>query len=159
MIGLALFLAAAAPAHPKPAPHRPRPAARPAPRAVAQPAIVTTASGLRIQALKPGTGPKPGPDHAVLITYEGRLASGMVFDKAEQPVGMMVSAVVPGFAEALQLMSKGGTYRIWIPAALGYGAEGAGGGAIPPNAELDFTVTLLDIALPDAPAPAPPPGG
>jgi FKBP-type peptidyl-prolyl cis-trans isomerase FkpA len=137
-----LLLAVAAPA----------PAGLPA----SQPAtMVTTASGLRFQTLKPGTGPRPAADNAVLIAYEGRLADGTVFDKSEQPVGMMVSGVIPGFQEALLLMDQGGTYRFWIPAALAYGAEGAGDGAIPPNAELDFTVTLVDIGRP-APAPAEP---
>lgn len=124
---------------------------------VAQPAtVVTTASGLRIQTLKPGSGPRPGADSAVLIAYEGRLADGTVFDKSEEPVGMMVSGVIPGFQEALLQMSQGGTYRFWIPAALAYGAAGAGGGAIPPNAELDFTVTLVDIGRPAPSPPAPP---
>jgi FKBP-type peptidyl-prolyl cis-trans isomerase len=119
------------------------------------PAIVTTASGLRFQTVKPATGPRPASDDAVLIAYEGRLADGTVFDKSEQPVGMMVSGVIPGFQEALLLMNQGGTYRFWIPASLAYGAQGAGGGAIPPNAELDFTVTLVDIGRP-TPAPAAP---
>lgn len=125
------------------------------PRAAAGPAIVTTASGLRFQTLSPGRGPHPRAESAVLIRYVGRLADGRVFDKSEQPVGMLVSGVIPGFAEALLMMNQGGTYRFWIPAALAYGAQGAGGGAIPPNAELDFTVTLVDIGRP-APAPAPP---
>jgi peptidylprolyl isomerase len=64
-----------------------------------------------------------------------------------------VNAVVPGFAEALQLMQKGGRYRFWIPAALAYGAKGIPG-AIPPNAELEFIVTLVDTRA--APAPAAP---
>ena len=130
--------------------------AAPAQAAAAPPPIVATASGLRFQILRLGTGPRPAADDAVLISYEGRLLDGKVFDKSEQPVGMMVSGVIPGFAEALQLMNQGGTYRFWIPAALAYGAEGAGGGAIPPNAELDFTVTLVDVGRPAAePASAP----
>jgi FKBP-type peptidyl-prolyl cis-trans isomerase len=142
---LALLLAAPpAAAAPKPS------AAAPAPAPA-----VTTASGLRIQTLVPGSGPAPGPDNAVLITYEGRLADGKVFDKSEQPVGMMVSGTVPGFAEGLQLMRMGGTYRLWIPPQLAYGDKGAGGGVVPPGATLDFTVTLLDIGRP-APPPAPP---
>ena len=118
-----------------------------APRAHAAPAhrgIVATPSGVRIQTLKPGTGRSPGPDDAVLINYVGRLAGGKIFDKADR-AGMIVSGTVPGFAEALQHMAKGGTYRVWIPPQLAYGAEGAGDGAIPPNATLDFTITLLDI--------------
>lgn len=119
-------------------------------------APVATASGLRFQTLKPGAGPRPAADNAVLITYEGRLADGTVFDKSEQPVGMMVSGVIPGFQEALLLMNQGGTYRFWIPGALAYGPAGTPDGTIPPNAELDFTVTLVDIGRP-APAPAPAP--
>ena len=131
------FLVLAAAAHP----------AHVAPRAHVAPAhrgIVTTPTGVRIQILKPGTGRSPGPDDAVLINYVGRLASGKVFDKADR-AGMLVSGTVRGFAEALQHMAKGGTYRVWIPPQLAYGAAGAGDGAIPPNATLDFTITLLDI--------------
>jgi FKBP-type peptidyl-prolyl cis-trans isomerase len=142
---LSLLLAAAAPAQPAPA---------------SPPPVVATVSGLRFQTLKPGTGPRPTAADAVLISYEGRLVDGTVFDKSEDPVGMMVSGVIPGFQEALLLMNQGGTYRFWIPGALAYGPQGTPDGAIPPNAELDFTVTLVDIgrpARPPAPAPAEPP--
>jgi FKBP-type peptidyl-prolyl cis-trans isomerase FkpA len=131
---LAAAAAAASPARPA---HPPR-------------GTVVTASGLRIRTLKPGTGPMPGPGDAVLINYVGRLMTGKVFDKADR-AGMMVSGTVPGFAEALQLMHKGGTYRILIPPRLAYGAEGSGDGTIPPDAMLDFTITLLDIGKPAQP--------
>ena len=139
LIPLLLALAAA--------PVQQAPAARLAPP-------VATASGLRFQTLAPGTGPRPTAQDAVLIAYEGRLSDGKVFDKSEQPFGMMVSGVIPGFQEGLLLMNQGGTYRFWIPGALAYGPEGTPDGTIPPNAELDFTVTLVDIGRP-APAPAP----
>ncbi|HEX6376953.1 MAG TPA: FKBP-type peptidyl-prolyl cis-trans isomerase [Allosphingosinicella sp.] len=136
-----LLLAMAAPAQTVPAPAPP------------SGAVVTTASGLRFETLTPGTGPRPAAEDAVLIDYEGRLVDGTLFDKSEKPVGMMVSGVIPGFQEALMLMNQGGTYRFRIPAHLAYGADGAGGGAVPPNADLDFTVTLRDIGRPAA-APA-----
>jgi FKBP-type peptidyl-prolyl cis-trans isomerase FkpA len=125
--------------------------AQPAPAARLEPPVAT-ASGLRFQILKPGTGRRPRAEDAVLIAYEGRLADGRVFDKSEQPVGMRVSGVIAGFAEALLLMNEGGTYRFWIPGALAYGAEGTPDGTIPPNAELEFTVTLVDIGRPAPPA-------
>ena len=129
-------------------------AADPTGRAPAPPAPISVSpSGLRFQVLRPGAGPRPLAPDAVLISYEGRLADGKVFDKSEQPVGMMVSGVIPGFQEALLLMNQGGTYRFWIPGALAYGPEGTPDGTIPPNAELDFTVTLVDIGRP-APVPA-----
>ena len=115
-----------------------------APRAAAPP--VTTVSGLRFRELEPGAGRSPLPGDAVLVSYEGRLADGTIFDSSAEPVGMAVDAVVPGFREALLRMRKGGRYRFWIPPALAYGAEG--GGPIPPDAELDFTVTLHAIGRP-----------
>ena len=109
--------------------------------------VVTTASGLRLQVLEEGTGPQPTPTDIVLIHYTGRLEDGTVFDSSEgkQPVPFPVQGVIPGFTEGLQMMNKGGTYRLRIPPELAYGAQGAGG-VIPPNATLDFDIQLLDIA-------------
>jgi FKBP-type peptidyl-prolyl cis-trans isomerase FkpA len=132
MLSLALLLAVAHPGDPAPA--------------VAPGPVVTTPSGLRFLTLKPGSGPKPTTTDAVLVTYEGHLADGTLFDASAQPVGFGVSDLIPGFTEALLMMEKGGRYRFWIPGHLAYGEAGAGGGAIPPNAELDFIVTLIDIA-------------
>lgn len=114
--------------------------------------VVTTPSGLRFQVLAPGSGRRPVRGDAVLVSYQGRLADGRVFDAAEQPVGLLVDATVPGFTEALLLMNEGGRYRFWIPPRLAYGAEGSGG-VVPPDAELDFTLTLHRIGRPAAPRP------
>jgi FKBP-type peptidyl-prolyl cis-trans isomerase len=133
MIGFALFVAL----------QNAVPALVPPPPAAA-PVVVTTSSGLRFQVLQPGTGRRPVAGDAVLVTYEGRLANGSVFDSAEEPVGFAVSDLVLGFTEALLMMNQGGRYRFWIPPQLAYGAEGSGG-AVPPNAELDFTVTLVAV--------------
>jgi len=142
MLILALALAAAAPAaHSAPPP----PAVR---------GVVTTASGLRIRTLKPGKGGSPGPADTAIIDYEGRLTDGKVFDHAKN-ASLPVSGVVPGFAEALQLMHQGGTYRIWIPPQLAYGDKGAGGGVVPPGATLDFTVTVNAVVKGPAAAPQP----
>ena len=150
MISLAFLLAAA-----------PVPAAAP-PRSFVPPvsvrAVVTTPTGLRFETLKAGAGGKPTTADLVLVTYEGHLADGTLFDASPQPTAFPVAGVVPGFAEALQLMQKGGRYRFWVPSALAYGPNGVPG-AIPPNAELEFIVTLIDMKpaeqAPAAPAPAP----
>jgi FKBP-type peptidyl-prolyl cis-trans isomerase FkpA len=138
MLSLALLLAAAPPPAPKPVP----------PRSFIPPvsvrAVVTTASGLRFETLRAGTGSKPAATDQVLVTYEGHLADGTLFDASPQPTVFPVNGVVPGFAEALQLMQKGGRYRFWIPSALAYGTAGIPG-AIPPDAELEFIVTLIDM--------------
>jgi FKBP-type peptidyl-prolyl cis-trans isomerase FkpA len=111
------------------------------------PPIVTSASGLRLQVLRPGTGRRPQPGDAVQVTYEARLADGTLIDAAREPAGLPVSGLIPGFTEALQLMNQGGQYRFWVPPALAYGTQGVAG-AVPPNAELVFTLTLLRVGPP-----------
>lgn len=111
--------------------------------------IVTTASGLQYQVIEQGGGVRPGPQDMVLVEYEGRLLDGTVFDASARqggPVPLPVGGVIPGWTEALMLMQKGAKYRLWIPSELAYGPQGAGGGVIPPNAVLDFDVTLVDVA-------------
>jgi FKBP-type peptidyl-prolyl cis-trans isomerase FkpA len=107
----------------------------------------TTASGLQYQVVKEGEGPKAGASDYALVTYTGRLQDGTVFDSnaGRSPTPMPVSGVVPGFSEALQLMNKGATYRVRIPPELAYGAAGTPGGPIPPNATLEFDITLVDF--------------
>ncbi len=108
--------------------------------------VTTTQSGLQLQVVKEGTGPRPTTSDIVLVHYKGKLQDGTVFDSTEgkQPVPFPVTGVIPGFTEGLQLMNKGGTYRLKIPSDLAYGAKGAGG-VIPPNATLLFEVDLLSV--------------
>ena len=101
-----------------------------------------TASGLGFSQIKVGSGPKPAANDFVLVNYKGTLAAdGKEFDKGER-VPFPVSQVVAGFSEGLQLMQKGGSYKLCIPAALGYGANAQG--PIPANADLVFDVDLID---------------
>ena len=122
--------------------------------------MTTTQSGLQLQVLEEGTGPQPTTSDIVLVHYTGKLEDGTVFDTTEgkQPVPFPVTGVIPGFTEGLQLMKKGGTYRLKIPSELAYGAKGAGG-VIPPNANLDFEIELIDIAPASALQGMMPPGG
>ncbi len=64
---------------------------------------------------------------------------------------MPVGGSIAGFTEALLLMNEGGRYRFWVPARLAYGRRGSPG-AVPPNADLVFTLTLLRIGRPAQPA-------
>jgi FKBP-type peptidyl-prolyl cis-trans isomerase FkpA len=53
--------------------------------------------------------------------------------------------VIKGWDEGVQGMQPGGQRQLVIPSDLGYGATGAGGGQIPPNATLLFDIELLAI--------------
>ncbi|HEU4704766.1 MAG TPA: FKBP-type peptidyl-prolyl cis-trans isomerase, partial [Sphingomicrobium sp.] len=107
----------------------------------------TSASGLGFRTVEAGEGPLIKPVDGVLIEYEGRLEDGTVFDTSEGrgPTPMIAGQVIPGFAEALTRMQKGGRYRIRIPAALGYGANPQPGSPIPPNANLEFDVHVVQV--------------
>ena len=94
--------------------------------------------------LTPGQGDFPTAANTVELTYTARLSSGEVFDESAEPVQFPVEGLVPGFSEGLCLMQPGGSYRLVIPAELGYGAQGIPG-IIPGGAALDFTVNLIRI--------------
>ena len=72
---------------------------------------------------------------------------GEKFDSSydrNQPAVFGVNQVIPGWTEALQLMSEGSEWMLYIPYNLGYGEAGAQG-AIPPYAALVFKVELIEV--------------
>lgn len=105
--------------------------------------VVTRPSGLQAEVIKRTEGARPTANSTVTIAYEGRLVNGTVFDKSDD-ASFPVNAVIPGFAEGLQLMTLGSTWRLYIPSELGYGQRGVPG-VIPPNAVLIFDITLNKI--------------
>jgi FKBP-type peptidyl-prolyl cis-trans isomerase len=126
-------------------------AATPSPATPVEAPVVTTPSGLRFQVLAPGTGRRPTRADAVQVSYEVRLAADdSLVGATPAPVGIPVAGAIRGFTEALLLMNQGGRYRFWVPAALAYGRRG-NPGAVPPNADLVFTLTLLRVGRPARP--------
>jgi len=118
--------------------------------------VITTASGLQYEVIAEGTGPKAALTDTVKVDYEGKLINGKVFDSSiarNEPVEFRPDQVIPGWTEALQLMSVGSKYVIYVPAALAYGENGAGQD-IGPNEMLIFEVRLLGIQKSDAAAGA-----
>jgi FKBP-type peptidyl-prolyl cis-trans isomerase FkpA len=105
-------------------------------------AAAPAAPQVKVEALKAGTGEKPPAHSYVLINYKGMLKDGTVFDQAEQ-MPMPLDEVVPGFAQGLVQMQRGGRYKLTIPPELGYGAEASG--PIPANSTLVFEIDLLDF--------------
>jgi peptidylprolyl isomerase len=114
---------------------------------------MTTPSGLQIIDSKVGTGPSPKTGQTCVMHYTGWLyengAKGKKFDSSvdrgepfEFKIGLR--QVIAGWDEGVASMKVGGKRTLIIPAALGYGAQGAGN-AIPPNATLMFDVELLGI--------------
>jgi FKBP-type peptidyl-prolyl cis-trans isomerase len=118
--------------------------------------VTTTASGLEYQVLSsgPAGGRKPIATDSVSVNYKGTLVDGKVFDESKQPTTFNVSGVVKGWTEALQLMSVGDKYRLFLPPDIAYGA--AGKAPIGPNEILIFDVELEKILTPPAAGTATP---
>ena len=109
--------------------------------------IVTLPSGLQYEVITEGNGKKPSATDRVKCHYEGTLIDGTLFDssiKRGQPAVFGVNQVIRGWVEALQLMSEGSKWRLFIPSELGYGAQQAGE-MIPPHSTLIFEVELVEV--------------
>ena len=109
--------------------------------------VKVTKSGLQYEILSAGKGAKPTPLDTVTVHYHGTLIDGSVFDSSvdrQTPATFPVNGVIAGWTEALQLMEVGAKYKLFIPADLAYGKNGAGRD-IGPNSTLIFEVELLSI--------------
>jgi FKBP-type peptidyl-prolyl cis-trans isomerase FkpA len=103
-----------------------------------------TASGLYLEVLSPGQGPKPDSGQFANVKYRGTLLSGEKFDEGVYPLQLGMHGSIPGFEEAVKNMQKGAKLRAYIPAGLAYGARG--NGPVGPNENLIFDMELLDIS-------------
>ena len=109
--------------------------------------VKTTPSGLQYEVLKEGDGAQPTAGDRVTVHYTGKLIDGTVFDSSVdrgEPATFGVTQVIPGWVEALQLMKAGAKWRLFIPSALAYGPQGAGG-VIGPNQTLIFDAELISV--------------
>lgn len=106
-------------------------------------------SGLQYRVVTEGEGAMPTVADTVRVHYTGTLVDGTVFDSSVErgePVEFGVTQVIPGWTEALQMMSEGSKWEIFLHPDLGYGPSGAGG-LIGPNEVLIFEVELLAAAV------------
>jgi len=110
--------------------------------------VVITPSGLQYEIMKVGTDTvKPKINDKVKCHYHGTLINGTVFDSSVdrgEPISFDVNGVISGWTEALQLMTVGSKWKLYIPSELAYGDRQMGPN-IPPGSTLIFEVELLGI--------------
>ncbi|WP_018983799.1 FKBP-type peptidyl-prolyl cis-trans isomerase [Salinimonas chungwhensis] len=109
--------------------------------------ITVTDTGLQYEVVETGEGKSPEADSTVRVHYHGTLLDGKMFDSSYergQPAEFPVNGVIKGWTEALQMMTEGSKWRLYVPHELAYGEQGAGG-AIAPYSTLVFDVELLDV--------------
>ena len=104
---------------------------------------------LKVEDRTPGTGATVEPGDTVTCHYTGAVAkTGQVFQTSHdfgKPISFPLSGVIAGWTEGVPGMKVGGTRRLLIPAALGYGATPPPGSGIPANADLVFDIELVAI--------------
>ena len=109
--------------------------------------VTTLPSGLQYEVINDGTGPMPSIEDNVTTHYHGTLIDGTVFDSSVErgePASFPVGGVIKGWTEALQLMSVGSKWKLYVPYDLAYGERGAGA-QIGPYSTLIFEVELISI--------------
>lgn len=110
--------------------------------------VVVTDSGLQYRVITQGTGNyTPTDDDEVTVNYRGMFVDGTEFDSTyerNEPYSVRVRQLIPGWIEALKMMSEGAKWEIYVPAEIAYGEHGSGE-YVGPNATLIFEVELLEI--------------
>jgi FKBP-type peptidyl-prolyl cis-trans isomerase FklB len=110
--------------------------------------VVTTKSGLQYEVIKTGTDTiKPKLNDRVKCHYHGTLINGKIFDSSVdrgEPLSFAVTGVIAGWTEALQLMTVGSKWKLYVPSELAYGDRQMGA-SIPPGSTLIFEVEILAI--------------
>ncbi|MEM1250637.1 MAG: FKBP-type peptidyl-prolyl cis-trans isomerase [Acidobacteriota bacterium] len=110
--------------------------------------VVTLDNGLQYRIISEGTGAKPAATDRVTVHYTGTLIDGTKFDSSRDrgmPTTFGLNQVIAGWTQALQLMSVGSQWEVFIPAELGYGMQPPPGSPIGPNSALVFDVELIGI--------------
>lgn len=126
----------------------------------------TSPSGLIYKITQKGTGTKPAAGTTVYFHYSGYFEDGKLFDSSREEIAKTYNVynemramqggynpfpfeigkkdgMIPGFIEAINLLSFGDKMIAYIPSKLAYGESGAGG-VIPPNATLIFELEIFD---------------
>ena len=103
-----------------------------------------TSSGLCYQVLYQGWEyeRKPNINSYIYATYTGKLIDGSTFDSGTDSYLGIVSGLVPGLQEGLRKMNGGGSYKFYIPSALGYDTVSTNS-SIPPYSTLIFNLDLV----------------
>jgi len=113
-----------------------------------RPGVVRLSNGLQYEVMVAGTDTaKPTLKNTVKCHYHGTLISGEIFDSSVQrgePISFPLNGVIKGWQEALQLMTVGSKWKLFIPSELAYGERSAGP-VIGPGSTLIFEVELLGI--------------
>lgn len=102
-----------------------------------------TTSGLYVVIDTSGTGLQPTTTSTVKVAYRGYLTNGNEFDESVDGITFGLQGVIRGWTEGIPYFKEGGSGKLLIPSALGYGSQAQSG--IPANSVLIFDVELIKV--------------
>ncbi len=107
-----------------------------------------TASGLKYEILKEGSGVQPKVTNSVTVVYTGFFEDGTLLDSSLlrewTATFALRGSLMKGWIEGLQLMKEGSCFRFEIPSDLAYGPKGKSP-RVPPNTPLIFDIELVKV--------------
>ena len=102
-----------------------------------------TGSGLYVVVNSLGTGAGCNSHSDVKVKYTGYLTNGSQFDQSTDGITINLQQVIKGWTEGIPHFKEGGSGKLLIPSALGYGDQSTG--SIPANSVLIFDVELVEV--------------
>ncbi len=101
-------------------------------------------NGLQYKMSRQGDGDVATANDTVVCIYRGMFHNGRTFDSSRgYPVKLSVNRLIPGFAQALQMLPEGSVCKVYVPWELGYGAKGTS--RIPPYKALIYDIEVLRV--------------
>jgi FKBP-type peptidyl-prolyl cis-trans isomerase FklB len=110
------------------------------------PDVIEHPSGIQYKVLRKGNGKKPSTDNIFVCYYTIKLIDGTIVDseyKTGEPFKFYLSAVTPGWANAMVSMNVGDHWEVYIPYTLAYGPGGMGD-MVPPYSTVIMDIDFLD---------------
>jgi FKBP-type peptidyl-prolyl cis-trans isomerase len=104
-------------------------------------------SGVCYAIIKTGKGPRPVQTDSVQLQVKGYLPDGKLFEDTyskKNPYKITPAGLIPGLSEAVQIMTEGSLWKVFIPSALAFGAKGVQG-AVPAYSAVVFEVELVKV--------------
>ena len=105
---------------------------------------VKTESGLYYVIDEPGTGKQPTATSNVTVAYKGYFTDKTVFDQSTATgVSFNLQGVIKGWTEGIPYFKEGGSGKLLVPSALGYGSYDYR--SIPGGSVLIFDIKLISV--------------
>lgn len=102
-----------------------------------------TGTGLYVVVNSLGSGVGCNSHSDVKVKYTGYLTNGTQFDQSTAGITVNLQQVIKGWTEGIPHFKEGGSGKLLIPSALGYGEQSTG--SIPANSVLIFDVELVEV--------------